>query len=59
MVPIDLADHLEISPLQAKEIRLTCEGRGGVPEDERNLVYRSARSFSILVLLCRQLIHSL
>ncbi|MBF0486219.1 MAG: 4-(cytidine 5'-diphospho)-2-C-methyl-D-erythritol kinase [Candidatus Omnitrophica bacterium] len=39
---IDLKDTLTFSPLNTKEIRMTCT-HPGVPCDERNLVYKVAR----------------
>jgi 4-diphosphocytidyl-2-C-methyl-D-erythritol kinase len=44
MVPIGLYDHIEIKRSPTPGITLSCRGID-LPEDERNLVYRAARSF--------------
>jgi 4-diphosphocytidyl-2-C-methyl-D-erythritol kinase len=44
MVPIDLVDHLHLSLIPEREIRLLCEGHQ-VPSDGGNLVHKAVQAF--------------
>ncbi len=44
MVPVSLADRIEVEAGPGEKIQLSCSGRP-LPEDENNLVWRAARAF--------------
>ena len=47
MVPVNLFDRLELSPIPENHITLTCHGLS-MPDDEENLVCRAAKAFMSL-----------